>query len=209
MSKKNKKKNKQQTNKQKQNQPESNPTKIEPTKVEQTDTKINEKQVLVQQNLNIPNTLTKDQINSTVQLIESVMMPKDEFEKILFMNSKLKMENQELQKEKAHLMNSLINCQSLLEQATKDSNLKIEKLQKENEKLQKENEILREEISSLKEELKELKDEMKIIKEREQYKHKAALLGQLALGTEKLLLKHVYGNSDRSTLLKKYSDLLS
>jgi predicted RNase H-like nuclease (RuvC/YqgF family) len=168
-----------------------------------------EKDVTPPQNSTTENKITPKEKDFSQEIdLHLVGMDKRVFDQILFENKVLKMENEDLKGQKNLLQNSLQNCQTLLVEKGQTTTKEIEQLQKENTLLKEENKKLLKEIGELKTKLENVEARLKTLEIDVHYKHKKALLGQLAFGTERLILEHIYGSPlDRSKCKLKLIDI--
>jgi hypothetical protein len=121
-------------------------------------------------------------------------------DQLVLENRTLKIENDSLTKLRDTLQNNLQNSQTLLLEKTQTTSKELELVKKENQLLKIENEKLLKEINQLKATIEKMENDMKVTMEKiskmeveQQKSHKKSLLGQLAFGTERLILEHVYG----------------
>jgi regulator of replication initiation timing len=116
------------------------------------------------------------------------------FDQLILENRTLKLENDSLSKLRDTLQNNLQNCQELLMEKTQTTSKELEELKKENQFLKIENEKLKVTIEKMGINMKEMMEKISKVEDEQQKSHKKkSLLGQLAFGTERLILEQIYG----------------
>jgi chromosome segregation ATPase len=141
-----------------------------------------------------PNLLDSNQFQDRrIQIIERVVIPKEEYEKIINENEKLKNENKELMNE----MKKYCQLYDDLTRRTTNQDTRILDLEHENKLMREENNKLKEQLKELQTQNKELQNRLSKLEENEQKRTQLGLVCELASQIEKGIMSEVTKDSQK------------